>query len=78
MTHMQPITRQARTGTLWRCVDDAGQLPYEVGQWARTLAIVPGEDSFTVLPPKLETLKLYMPLIARSIMNVNDYGDLRE
>ena len=25
-------------------------------------AIVPGEDSFTVLPPKLETLKLYMPL----------------
>ena len=41
----------------------------------RTLALVPGEDSFTVLPPKLETLKLYAPLTA-DLYERNRYGDL--
>ncbi len=44
-------------------VDDAGQIHMN---WAdgRTLPLIPGEDRFTVLPPKLSPLKLYAPLTA--------------
>ena len=57
-------------------VDDDGQLHMKWDN-GRTLVIVPGEDSFTVLPPKLETLKLYMPLTA-DFYEPNEYGDLDE
>ena len=57
-------------------VDDAGQLHMKWDN-GRTLAIIPGEDSFTVLLPKLETLKLYMPLTA-DFYEPNEYGDLDE
>ena len=57
-------------------VDDAGGIHMKWDN-GRTLAIVPGEDSFTVLPPKLETLKLYMPLTA-DFYEPNEYGDLDE
>ena len=55
-------------------VDDEGQI---FMKWdnGRTLPLVPGEDSFTVLPPKLTTLKLYMPLTA-DLYERNEYGDL--
>ena len=43
----------------------------------RTLALIPGEDSFTVLPPKLSTLKVYMPLTAE-FYEPNEYGELGE
>ena len=54
-------------------VDDKGQI---FMKWdnGRTLPLVPGEDSFTMLPPKLTTLKLYMPLTA-DLYERNEYGD---
>ena len=55
-------------------VDDKGQI---FMKWdnGRTLPLAPGEDSFTVLPPKLTTLKLYMSLTA-DLYERNEYGDL--
>ena len=55
-------------------VDDEGQI---FMKWdnGRTLPLTPGEDSFTMLPPKLTTLKLYMPLTA-DLYERNKYGDL--
>lgn len=55
-------------------VDDEGQI---FMKWdnGRTLPLAPGEDSFTVLPPKPTTLKLYMPLTA-DLYERNKYGDL--
>ena len=55
-------------------VDDKGQIFMKCDN-GRTLPLAPGEDSFTVLPPKLTTLKLYMPLTA-DLYERNEYGDL--
>ena len=46
-------------------------------QWdnGRTLALIPGEDRFSVIPQPLQTLKLYMPLTVRSYER-SEYGDM--
>ena len=54
-------------------VDDGGQIFMKWNN-GRTLPLAPGKDSFTVLPPKLTTLKLYMPLTA-DLYERNEYGD---
>ena len=55
-------------------VDDIGTIHMKWNN-GRPLGIVPGEDSFSVLPPKLTTLKLYMPLTAE-LYERSVYGDL--
>jgi hypothetical protein len=62
-------------GTL-DCIDDMGtfHMKWDNG---RSLGLVIGEDRFTVLPPELTTLKLYMPLTA-DLYQYDDYGDLED
>ena len=54
-------------------VDDIGTIHMKWNN-GRSLGIVPGEDSFSVLPPKLTTFKLYMPLTAE-LYERSEYGD---
>ena len=55
-------------------VDDACSIHMKWDN-GRTLALIPGEDSFTVIPQPFHALKLYMPL-AVNLYERDEYGSL--
>ena len=62
-------------GTL-RWIDDKGQFHVNWDN-GRTLALIIGEDRFTVIPPAPQELKFYMPLTG-DFYGYDDWGDLEE
>jgi hypothetical protein len=57
-------------------VDDACNI-HMIWDNGRTLSLIPGEDRFSVIAPKLTEMKLYMPLLVDTYER-NEYGDLEE
>ena len=60
------------TGSL-QCIDDQGTF-HVAWDDGRGLGLVIGQDSFTVTPPPLQTLKLYMPLTV-GYFDDDSYGE---
>lgn len=78
LTHMSDPYAPIAPGTEGKVnfVDDIGTLHCTFDN-GRTLGVIPGEDSFSKVPPSLQTLKLYMPLTVK-LFEKNEWGDWDE
>lgn len=68
-SHLRP----GSTGTLM-LIDDIGTFHVKWDNGS-TLGLIPGEDSFTALPPEQHSLRLWMPLTA-DLYQRDEWGDL--
>lgn len=78
LNHMNDLYSQVKPGTLGTVdfIDDICTLHVKWDD-GRTLGLVPGEDSFSIVEPELKPLKLYMPLTI-DLFERNKWGDMED